>query len=238
MATWNPWHGCHKISAGCQNCYVYRIDTTHDKDSSIVAKTRNFDLAVRRGRNGEYKLICDEYVYTCFSSDFFLEDADQWRTEAWQIIRMRADLHFFIVTKRVNRFFVSLPEDWGIGYDNVSVSCTVENQAMADYRLPFFNKAPIKHKSIICEPLLEQIDLSPYLGNWIEQVVVGGESGSSARVCDYSWVLHMRRQCVEMNVPFHFKQTGYRFKKDGRIFLINRRFQCSQACKAGIDYPQ
>ncbi|MCB7206753.1 DUF5131 family protein, partial [Dorea formicigenerans] len=23
MANWNPWHGCHKISAGCEHCYVY-----------------------------------------------------------------------------------------------------------------------------------------------------------------------------------------------------------------------
>ncbi|MEN6461119.1 MAG: DUF5131 family protein, partial [Syntrophomonas sp.] len=37
MPTWNPWHGCHKISTGCQNCYVYRIDAQHGKDSSIVS---------------------------------------------------------------------------------------------------------------------------------------------------------------------------------------------------------
>ena len=125
MATWNPWHGCHKISAGCQNCYVYRIDAKIDKDSSIVVRTQNFNLPVRRGRDDEYKISCGEYVYTCFSSDFFLEDADEWRAEAWQMIGNRPDLYFFIVTKRINRFFISLPEDWEKGYDNVSVCCTV-----------------------------------------------------------------------------------------------------------------
>ncbi|MEN6339375.1 MAG: DUF5131 family protein, partial [Clostridiaceae bacterium] len=32
---WNPWHGCHKYSAGCQNCYVYRMDDRHGKDAGI-----------------------------------------------------------------------------------------------------------------------------------------------------------------------------------------------------------
>ncbi len=38
MAIWNPWHGCHKISPGCANCYVYRLDESIGKDASIVSK--------------------------------------------------------------------------------------------------------------------------------------------------------------------------------------------------------
>lgn len=94
MAKWNPWHGCHKISAGCQNCYVYRIDARHNRDSSIVEKTNDFGLPLKHSRTGEYRLIGDETVYTCFSSDFFLEDADSWRAEAWRMIRARQDLRF------------------------------------------------------------------------------------------------------------------------------------------------
>nr|WP_330419968.1 DUF5131 family protein [[Clostridium] symbiosum] len=44
MATWNPWHGCKKISPGCANCYVYRRDAEFGKDSSIVARTFSFEL--------------------------------------------------------------------------------------------------------------------------------------------------------------------------------------------------
>lgn len=50
MASWNPWHGCHKLSEGCRNCYVYRIDERHGKDSSVITRTRDFDLPVRRKR--------------------------------------------------------------------------------------------------------------------------------------------------------------------------------------------
>lgn len=39
MPVWNPWHGCTKYSAGCQNCYVYRIDATHGHNSTTVQKT-------------------------------------------------------------------------------------------------------------------------------------------------------------------------------------------------------
>ena len=95
---------------------------------------------------------------------------------------------------------------------------------------------PIRHKSIICEPLLESIDFHDGLGSWCEQVTVGGESGSEARVCDYAWVLGIREQCIAANVPFHFKQTGAHFRKDGRLYNIPRNQQMKQAHRAAIDY--
>ena len=129
-----------------------------------------------------------------------------------------------------------VPPDWGDGYNNVIVGCTIENQAMADYRLPIFLSLPIKHKSIIASPLLTTIDLSPYLDETIEEVSVGGESGVVARPCNYDWVLALREQCVERDIPFRFHQTGAHFIKDGRMFRIPRRSQLSQAHKANIDY--
>ena len=115
--------------------------------------------------------------------------------------------------------------------------------------MPIYMNLPIKHKAIICEPLLGPIDFhgwlspsayatSPINGDAqrCEQVTVGGESGSEARVCDYAWVLGIREQCISANVPFHFKQTGAHFRKDGRIYNIPRNQQMKQAHKAGIDY--
>jgi len=214
---------------------VYRRDAQYGKDSSVVAKTSDFNLPVKHNRAGEYKLSGNETVYTCFTSDFFLEEADAWRVEAWQMIRRRSDLHFLIITKRIHRFHVSLPDDWGEGYENVAICCTVENQSRADYRLPIFLAEPIRRKSIICEPLLESIDLSTYLTSAIEEVVVGGESGNDARICSYRWVLDIREQCQRKGVAFHFKQTGAHFEKDGRLYTIRRALQHSQAQKADID---
>lgn len=236
MAEWNPWHGCHKISAGCQHCYVYRMDAVFDKDASVVTKTAGFNLPLKKQRNGRYKLAAGQTVYTCFTSDFFLDEADNWRIEAWRMIKFRNDLRFFIITKRIERFYVNLPQDWGDGYPHVTICSTCENQDRTDYRLPILLDLPIRHKVIICEPLLERINLSRWLRPSIEEVVVGGESGTNARICDYDWVLYIRAQCMEAGIPFHFKQTGARFVKNKHLYRIRRQDQHRQAAKAGIDF--
>ena len=234
---WNLWHGCHKLSAGCRYCYVYRGDYKRGIDSSVVTKTKIFDLPLQKKRNGDYKIPSGTTVYTCFTSDFFIEDADAWRAEAWEMMRIRNDLSFMMITKRIDRLQETLPKDWGEGYDNVTICCTIENQERADYRLHIYKTAPIKHKIIICEPLLEKIDLSPYnIGSWVEQVVVGGESGKDARVCDYKWITELRKLCVKENVAFWFKQTGAKFLKDNRLYNIKRQLQHAQARKSGLSY--
>lgn len=232
---WNPWHGCHKLSDGCQHCYVYRSDGRHGKDSSLVTRNKNFNAPVERKKNGEYKIPSGNLVYTCFSSDFFVEDADQWRNEVWAMIRERSDLHFLFITKRIDRLYNCIPPDWGDGYDHVTICCTMENQDRIDYRLPIYKKAPIKHKIIICEPLLSDIDFKGQLGSWVESINVGGESGWEARECNYDWVLHIRQQCIDAGISFTFRQTGAKFIKDGRLHKIPRKFQHSQARKAGIN---
>ena len=194
-------------------------------------------MPVKKKRNGEYKIPSGTMLYTCFTSDFFLEDADVWRAEAWAMMRLRSDVRFMIITKRIDRFMKTIPADWGDGYDNVTICCTIENQDRADYRLPIYKTAPIKHKILICEPLLERIDLRPYnIGSWVEQVVVGGESGYDARPCDFDWVMELHGVCVENNVSFWFKQTGAKFIKDGKLYPIKRQLQHSQARKAGINF--
>lgn len=234
---WNPWHGCHKFSEGCKHCYVYRGDAKRGIDSSLISKTKNFDLPIQKTKNDEYKIPSETMVYTCFTSDFLLKDADEWRVEAWKMMRVRSDLNFMLITKRIDRLQEVLPVDWGNGYDNVTICCTVENQDRADYRLPIYKAAPVKHKIIICEPLLGRIDLKPYdIGIWAEQVVAGGESGMGARPCNFDWVMELHDLCIEQNVSFWFKQTGAKFVKDEKIYSINRKFQHSQARKAGINF--
>ena len=233
---WNMWHGCRKYSAGCKNCYVYRRDGGIGRDASEVTRTKSFDLPLRRSRDGAYKVPPGAHVYACLSSDFFLAEADPWRDEAWSIIRRRPDVHFTIITKRILRVSECLPSDWGEGYRNVSIFCTVENQAECDRRMPTFISLPIRHKQVVCEPLLESIDLTPYLlSGAIDCVTVGGESGEGARVCDYEWVLAIRSQCEAAGVPFHFKQTGAKFLFNGRLYSVPRRHQLDQARRAGID---
>ena len=244
--TWNPWHGCTKYSEGCRNCYVYRQDEMFGRDSTICKKTNDFNLPIKKDRRGNYKVPSGSLIMTCFSSDFLLSDADSWRDECLEMMKTRSDCMFYFFTKRIERLNFSVP-------DNVIVGCTCENQKMADYRLPIFKKLNIKYKTIILAPMLEKMDISKYLGSDIYEVNVSGESCSSqqiraqqiraqqiraqqVRALNYDWVLDIRNQCIKANVNFGFHQTGARFIKDGKEYLIERKYQLSQAKKANIDF--
>lgn len=239
MLMWNPWHGCHKISAGCKHCYVYREDAAFGVSvpTSEVRTTTSFSLPVKRNRKGEWKYPSGTEFALCFTSDLLLEEADEWRGAIWDIIRQRDDCRFFFFTKRIERLAACLPYDWDGGYEHVAIGCTVENQDRADFRLPIFLSIPIRHRLIIAAPMLEHMDLSEYLDpKLIEKVSAGGESGKYARPLNYEWVVELRRQCTESGVPFSFHQTGSYLIKDGRQYHIPREHQHSQAKKARLDY--
>lgn len=234
MAMWNPWRGCHKYSEGCKFCYIHKGDSKRGVDTDSIVKTDHFTAPIEKNKKGDYKIKSGQVVYLCFSSDFLLEDADAWRMDCWQMIKERFDLHFVFLTKRIERFISCIPNDWGTGYENVTVGCTIENQNMADFRLSIFNNLPIRHKNVICQPLIEQVNIEKYLDD-VELVVVGGESDYHARPLNYDWVLSLKQQCVNTNTHFEFRQCGTHFRKDGKNYTLNVRQLCSQAKKAGID---
>jgi len=128
-----------------------------------------------------------------------------------------------------------IPDDWGNGYDNVVVCCTVENQKNVDHKLSIFKDLPIKHKCITAQPLLENINIEKYLDN-VELVVVGGESDINARPLDYNWVLHIREQCIKKHVNFEFRQCGTYFIKDGKKYKLSTKDLMKQAKMANIDH--
>lgn len=234
MAIWNPWRGCHKYSEGCRFCYIHKGDGRRGIDTNVILKTAHFYAPTAKTKKDEYKIKPGQTVYVCFSSDFLIEEADPWRNECWKMMKERTDLHFLFLTKRIERFESCMPSDWGDGYENVTVGCTVENQGRADFRLSVFQGLPIRHKNIICQPLIEKVNIEKYLDN-VELVVAGGESDRFARPLNYDWVLNLREQCVRRQVHFEFRQCGTHFIKDGKEYTLNVRDLCSQARKAGIN---
>ena len=95
---WNPWHGCIKCSEGCDHCYMYFLDRMRELDGSHIYKTKSgFRKPVQKDRQGRYKIQSGETVRVCMTSDFFLEEADPWREEAWNLIRQRRDVIFFFL---------------------------------------------------------------------------------------------------------------------------------------------
>ena len=101
--SWNPWHGCTKYSEGCRYCYVYRQDEAYGSSvsSEQCRKTQNFNLPIKKKRDGTPKVAPGSIVMTCFTSDFLLKDADEWRDECWEMIKHRDDCMFYFFTKRI-----------------------------------------------------------------------------------------------------------------------------------------
>ena len=235
IAIWNPWRGCHKCSVGCEFCYIHKGDQRRGKDTNKIIKTEKFDYPIKKNKKGEYSIKPGGMVYICFSSDFLIAEADEWRPSCWEMIKERSDLNFLFLTKRIERFLDCIPEDWQDGYDNVTVGCTVENQAMVDKKLTIFSSLPIIHKNIILQPLIGPVSIKEYLDE-IELVVVGGESNKNARPLYYEWVLNIRKECIDKKVAFEFRQCGSKFIKDGKEFILPTRDLMSQAKKANLNY--
>ena len=234
--SYNPWHGCQRWSTGCKNCFIYAIDSIINKDTKILHKNKDFMLPIAKNNAGNYKIPDDSIVWLCFSSDFLIEGADSWRGAVWEMIRIRSRCTFIFFTKRIHRLDMCLPSDWGMGYKNVIIGCSVETQKCAEERLGIFLNLPIERRYIIAAPLLQELHLEKYLHkDKIELVSVGGESGYRARFCHYDWVLGLRMQCFEAEINFNFHQTGANFIKNVKLYKIPKKLQRIQAQKAGID---
>lgn len=237
--TWNPWHGCRKYSEGCAHCYMYYLDAQRDRDGSEIYRTKtNFNLPVKKTRQGAYKIPSGTMLHVCMTSDFFLQEADDWREEVWDMIRCRRDVHFWIQTKRAERMADHLPEDWGDGWENVTLCVTTENQKRAEERLPLLLAVPAKHKAFMIAPILSEVHAEKYLATGqVEQVLCDGENYDGNRPCRYEWIRSLHDQCRNADVPFRFLGTGNYFCKDGKVYCIPKAYQRVQAQRSGLSYP-
>ena len=103
MAMWNPWRGCKKCSDGCLHCYIHKGDAKRGINTNEIVKTKDFAKPIEKLKNGEYKMKSG-LVYLCFSTDFLIEEADEWRNDCWKMIKERQDCTFLFLTKRIDRF--------------------------------------------------------------------------------------------------------------------------------------
>lgn len=181
-ATWNPWYGCTKISPGCKFCYMYRDMERYGRDPFTVTRSKTkFADPLKWVKNPE---TTPKYCFTCSWSDFFIEAADEWRAEAWKIIRQTPQITYQILTKRPHLIRERLPKDWGDGYPNVWLGVSVESQKYADERVPLLLQTPAAIRWISAEPLLRPVELIPlncrYCGHREDQHGYGRAVGCQA----------------------------------------------------------
>ena len=218
---------------------MYFLDKQRGQDGSWVYKVKNnFNYPLQKDKNGNYKIQSGEHIRVCMTSDFFVEEADAWRSEAWAMMKQRPDVVFFLLTKRPERVEKCLPFNWGSGWENVFFNVTCENQRRADERIPILHSLPFKHKGVMTAPLIGPIEMEDYLAQGqIEQMICGGENYDGARPCDFAWVQSLARQCRAQNVTFNFIETGTNFIKDGRRYVMpNKRVQSEMAFKSGVSF--
>lgn len=220
-ATWNVAVGCTKVDQDCKNCYLYRdsFDGTR-YNPKVVRRTKTvFDLPL--------KLKEPSKIFTSSLTDFFHESIDSYRNEAWDIIRICPQHTFQILTKRPERIRRHLPEYWEEIKGHVWLGTSIGSQEgidrLADLALPidtgvrFLSLEPLHGE--INLGLTEEVDFGHKLGNLIDWVIIGGESGNSVgkykyRPCKVEWMLDIMDQCRDFGIPVFVKQMGTHLAKE------------------------
>lgn len=187
--TWNPWVGCVKKSAGCAQCYMYRDMGRYGQDPRIVRRTApaTFNRPLKWAREVEAgkRNGIDRVVFTCSWSDFFNPEADEWRPDAWDIIRRTTPaLKYLILTKLPERIFEHLPADWGRGWPGAGLGTSVENRE-ALWRVNPLRSVEADMKFLSLEPLLEDMGAASF--SEFDWLLIGGESGTDARPYNPRW---------------------------------------------------
>lgn len=205
--TWNPWIGCRHVSAECDHCYADTMVTNRmGRDFGKVQRTKTWKEPLKWDHKApalEPQLGRRVRVFCASLTDFFIQDSDSWRDEAWEVIRRCTHLDWLILTKRPALIASRLPADWGSGWPHVWLGTTCGVRSSYS-RLDDLRAIPAAVRFISAEPLLESladIDLNGF--HWL---IAGGESGSGFRRMDEAWATELRDKCKEAGIGFHFKQ--------------------------------
>ena len=250
--TFNPWTGCTKVSPGCAHCYAEswakRSGTVQWGPGKPRRRTKTWGDPVKWNAAENNALVShSEFtnprrprVFSASLADWLDDEVPiEWFADLLVLIATTPNLDWLLLTKRPQNFAKrtieasdltdhpgsSYATQWG-GFgripNNVWIGTTVENQEMADLRIPQLIQIPARIRFLSCEPLIGPVVLPTHLGkidgpglishgylnDWIHWVIAGGESGPSARSMHPDWARSLRDQCSAANVPFLFKQWG------------------------------
>lgn len=210
--TFNPWWGCTKVSRACDGCYAeaWAKRTGHNVWGHGSPRRRLSDSYWRQplAWDREAALQGRRRVFCASMADVFewRPDLNDLRRRLWDLIESTPHLDWLLLTKRPHLIQRLAPwkDDWP---QNVWVGATVENQSAARKRIPKLLECGARVKFLSCEPLLESLNLEPWISR-LDWVIAGGETGALARPSPSNWFRALRDICVSYDVPFHFKQWG------------------------------
>lgn len=241
--TCNFWWACHRVSEECGRCYIESIIKRAGQEpfqGPIRLKQGwkdpfkwnrraacNCDVEVRvptiHGCNPPlHDATCPQYdrprVFTCSMSDFFHPGADDWRDDAWDVIRQCRNLTWLILTKRTELMPDRLPVDWGEGWDHVWLGTTC-GHVNSYHRVGELLRVPATLHFVSAEPLLTALPELLWVGELPQQrshdgrrvgwVITGAEQAAKGkrRDMDMRWVQDIDSQCRAASIPHFFKQA-------------------------------
>jgi len=235
-ATFNPWIGCTKVSSGCDHCYAETLAHRHWPGhwGQGVSRKRTSEANWRLPHRWNREAADTEprRVFCASLADVFDAEVDmELRRELWGLFCRTPNLIWMVLTKRPNVALKAFEHTNPLPVlPNVWIGVSVENQAMADLRIPLLLQIRAAKRFLSCEPLLGPINLRELdVSGWrvnaleglsevgggmvpmrsqIDWVICGGESGRDARPMHPDWARSLRDQCTTARVPFFFKQWG------------------------------
>ena len=169
-------------------------------------------------------------IFVCAHGDLFHESVpDEWIDKVFAVMAIAQHHTFQVLTKRPGRarcylanspwdrindeagqlaHFDDIPQLISTRLPNVWLGASVEDQVTYNERANHLINTPAAVRFLSAEPLLGDIELHSAWISKIHWIIVGGESGKSARPMHPDWVKSLRDQCNAANVPFFFKQWG------------------------------
>jgi protein gp37 len=164
-------------------------------------------------------------IFVCSMGDLFHESVSfEDIKDVFRVINFNPIHTFQILTKRPERmveFFKWLNNsNIAVNFPNLWIGVTVENQEMANKRIPILLQIPAAIRFVSIEPMLGPVDIHPHGLSpdrpSLDWVICGGETGPKARPINCIWVEYLLNQCKSANVPFFFKSWGGK-KKSGHL---------------------
>jgi protein gp37 len=227
--TFNIAWGCSKVSPACDNCYAEtwakRTGMGWGPDAPRREMSENHWKAPMKWNAAAQKAGKAARVFCSSMADVFEDHptlAAQ-RAKLWPIILAMPWLQWLLLTKRPENVRDMVPGSWLEAWPtNVLPGFTAENQEWFDRRYQFTVDVPTPW-FVSYEPALGPISFGPSMTG-IRWVIVGGESGHSARPMMLGWVRSARDQATAAGVPFFLKQKVEDGKKVSLPMLDGRQW--------------
>lgn len=229
--TFNPWIGCQKVSAGCENCYAERQNETYKwvpKWGGYYHRTSeaNWKKPIQWAKQAVKDKVIRRVFCASLADVFDPNVPDEWLHNLWGLIDHTATiggLEWLILTKRPENILDLIPPIFNHPDYPIRMGVTAENQEMANNRIQELLNSWSGKNFVSYEPALELIDFEPFLQyepftesykmnfglsefEGIHWIICGSESGTNARLFDIDWARSVRNQCQKAGIPFFLKQ--------------------------------